>query len=113
MRTITVVIDLDGTLLDEQPRHYGCYSYIMRDLGQEILPADAYWSLKRKAVDALGVLSRTGAQRLGPEFDRRWLSLIESPEMLALDVLHVGVIETLRTWVAQGASPGSRGFAGP
>lgn len=104
MRPPTVILDLDGTLLDERPRHHGCYAAIMRELEQEALPIDTYWSLKRQAVDARGVLTQTGSEGLGAQYERRWLSLIESPEMLALDALHVGTKETLQTWVAGGAS---------
>jgi phosphoglycolate phosphatase len=104
VRAPTIILDLDGTLLDEQPRHYGCYAAIMRELGQEALPMDAYWSLKRQAVDARGVLAKTGSESLGARYEHRWLSLIESPEMLALDALHIGTIETLQAWVDGGAS---------
>jgi phosphoglycolate phosphatase len=104
VRPPTVILDLDGTLLDERPRHHGCYAAIMRELEQEALPIDTYWSLKRQAVDARGVLTQTGSEGLGAQYERRWLSLIESPEMLALDALHVGTKETLQTWVAGGAS---------
>jgi phosphoglycolate phosphatase len=104
VRPPTVILDLDGTLLDERPRHHGCYAAIMRELVQEALPIDAYWSLKRRGVDARGVLAQTGSEDLSVLYERRWLSLIESPEMLALDALHVGTKETLQTWVARGAS---------
>lgn len=104
MRPPTVIVDLDGTLLDERPRHHGCYAAIMRELVQEALPIDTYWSLKREAVDARGVLTQTGSEGLDVQYERRWLSLIESPEMLALDALHAGAKETLQTWVAGGAS---------
>lgn len=99
-----LVIDLDGTVLDERPRHYGCYATIMQELGQMPLAEKNYWELKRQGVDAPGVLARTGSQYLAAEFGRRWLARIEAEEMLALDVAHVGAAETLRAWVAQGAS---------
>jgi phosphoglycolate phosphatase len=100
----TVVLDLDGTVLDERPRHYGCYAVIMSELEQPALPIDEYWALKRAAVDAQGVLSRTGSAGLRSAYERRWLSMIESPAMLALDSPHAGVIDTLRSWAARGAS---------
>jgi phosphoglycolate phosphatase len=103
VRPPTVILDLDGTLLDEQLRHHSCYAAIMRELKQEALPVEAYWSLKRQAVDARGVLTQTGSEGLAAQYENRWLSLIESPEMLALDAPHAGTAETLQSWAASGA----------
>ena len=86
--TLTVYLDLDGTLVDVSDKHYGAYADIMRAMGLSSLPFEAYWALKRQGLSPQ-------AHPSGPcvdlaEFSRRWLEVIERRDYLLLDRLIPG-----------------------
>jgi len=82
--------DLDGTLLDNGPRHYAVYCDILRALSQAALPMERYWSLKRSATPNAQIVGACA-----PEFSKRWLEQIELPAYLRLDTVLPGVQELL------------------
>lgn len=96
MTARTVIIDLDGPILDGRERHYACYCGILQEAGYNPVPLDEYWEAKRAIVPATDVLARSGAVGYYSEFKRIWLAQIESEEMLALDHLQSGAVELLR-----------------
>jgi phosphoglycolate phosphatase-like HAD superfamily hydrolase len=98
----TLVLDLDGPLLDGRQRHYRCYSDILRGRGHEPLPLEQYWTLKRSRVDRRRLLSMSDAIALYDDFLAEWLRLIETREYLALDRLQDGVIGILQGWKQDG-----------
>lgn len=93
-----IVLDLDGPILDGRHRHYACYGRLLEDANATPLPLERYWALKRDRVDRRRLLAESGAEALYDRFLAGWLATIESPELLALDRLQPGALETLRAW---------------
>ena len=87
-------LDLDGTILDVTARHYATYVEVlgMSELRGHPIPEREYWGLRRetKKVDDILRKSRlfpTKFKLFGERFDAR----LETPEMLAMDVVRPGV----------------------
>ena len=103
MKTVdTIFLDLDGPLLDGTQRHYSCYRSIMQGAGFEPIDIERYWQLKRDMINRRELLALSSADALYDEFLRSWLSLIESPEALELDVVQPGALECLAAWKQKG-----------
>lgn len=91
-------MDLDGTMLDVTARHYAVYVEVlaMPDLRGLPIPEKEYWSHRRRNKPWQELLEMS---RLFPTkhklFAERFDARLESPEMLALDVLRTGVETTL------------------
>ena len=100
----TIILDLDGPLLDGIDRHYACYSEILGELGFEPIARDPYWRQKRARVARKELLAQSYAAQRYDEFARRWLELIESKQMLALDRLQPEVLSVLTRWSRSGKS---------
>ncbi|MFZ5874875.1 MAG: HAD family hydrolase [Nitrospirota bacterium] len=98
----TVIMDLDGPVLDGRLRHYACYRDILTERGLTPLAEDRYWDMKRNRVDRRRQLAATGAERLYDEFLAAWLARIESERYLALDRLQPGAVPKLDEWRNQG-----------
>jgi len=94
----TIVLDLDGPLLDGRLRHYSCYSEILKEQGFIPLDIDSYWAGKRSRVDRRTLLKKSEAVEFYDEFLREWIQRIELPAMLALDQLQPGVLSILSEW---------------
>jgi len=99
-RTRTVILDLDGPLLDGRRRHYAVYQAILRRHGYCPLDGAAYWEMKRERHDRRRQLAASGAEALYDDFLRLWLESIEQPEYLALDRVQTGAIARLASWKA-------------
>lgn len=102
----TLVIDLDGTLLDVRRRLTACYRDVCLGLGLEPLPADEYWALKREACDSRQLLARSG-DASGEFYDRflqAWLQKVEGEAYLAMDTLQPAAAERLALWTAGGCT---------
>ena len=99
----TVVLDLDGPLLDGRLRHYACYCEILAAQGFPVLPVDDYWAMKRARRNRRELLAATGAGVLDAVFLSGWLERIEQPDLLKLDRLQPGVLSVLDEWIARGA----------
>lgn len=98
----TLVLDLDGPLLDGRERHYRCYSDILRAHGHEPVAADRYWAMKRSRVSRRALLALSGAAALYDVFLADWLRLIETRDYLRFDRLQDGVPGILADWKAEG-----------
>ncbi len=94
----TLVLDLDGPILDGRLRHYACYRRILRAHGYAPIGLQDYWRMKRGRAGRREQLAASGAETLYEEFSRAWLEQIERPELLALDRLQDGVTTKLREW---------------
>lgn len=91
-------LDLDGTLLDVRERHYATYVELLgqTDLRGVPIPKAEYWGLRIKNKPWREILKRsrlfpTRFDAFGERFDER----LETPEMLALDVVREGVVTAL------------------
>jgi phosphoglycolate phosphatase len=98
----TVILDLDGPLLDGRDRHHACYRAILEAAGHVPLDADRYWEMKRNRADRLAQLAASGAEALYEPFLRAWLDRIEAPEFLALDRVQPGALDVLSRWKDRG-----------
>ncbi len=98
----TLVLDLDGPILDGRLRHYACYRRILRAHGYAPIGLQDYWRMKRGRAGRREQLAASGAETLYEEFSRAWLEQIERPELLALDRLQDGVTTKLREWRDRG-----------
>ena len=98
----TIILDLDGPILDGRYRHYACYSRILTEHGYTPISLETYWSMKRERKDRKQQLAVSGAEKIYDEFLMDWLELIEQPEMLMLDQLQPGVTAKLQQWQETG-----------
>jgi phosphoglycolate phosphatase-like HAD superfamily hydrolase len=81
-----VAVDLDGTILDAEPRQVALATKVVRDLTGRELDGPAFWRLKRAGATTLQTLAKLGFD----EDDARraailWTRDIELPPWLALD----------------------------
>lgn len=79
-------LDLDGTLLDVEPRNQHLHVDLVREAGGTPLPAAEYWDLKRRRVPEREILARTGiSSEAAKEIAARRDLLIEEEAYLRLD----------------------------
>lgn len=98
----TIILDLDGPLLDCKRRHYACYSHILLQHGYRPISMDDYWEMKRRRLSQQQQLAASGAESIQREFRESWLSLIEQWSFLKLDQLQPGATEALQQWRTEG-----------
>jgi phosphoglycolate phosphatase-like HAD superfamily hydrolase len=94
----TVVVDLDGPILDVRRRHYRCYAGILAEHGYPAVAPDRYWAMKRRRVEPRRLLAASGAEALHGRFQRAWRERIEGHDLLALDRAQPGARRRLREW---------------
>jgi phosphoglycolate phosphatase-like HAD superfamily hydrolase len=94
----TIILDLDGPLLDGKFRHYACYSQILQKYGYAPLSLDHYWQMKRARISRREQLAASQADTIYEDFLQDWLELIEHPNLLALDRLQPNVFHKLEQW---------------
>ena len=97
----TVVVDLDGPILDVKRRHYRCYAGILAEHGYPVIGPDRYWAMKRRRVEPRRLLAASGAEALEARFLRTWRDRIEGRDMLALDRAQPGAQRRLQEWHAR------------
>lgn len=98
----TIIIDLDGTILDGKLRHYRCYSDILSEKGFVPMPIDRYWDMKRNRIDRRGKLSISGADGIYDEFLKAWMERIEERDYLVFDRMQPGAVQKLKEWKSAG-----------
>jgi phosphoglycolate phosphatase len=98
----TVILDLDGPLLDGRYRHHECYQRILLEQGYIPLGVEEYWEMKRRRQDRRVQLSASGAEAIYDTFLQSWQERIETPPLLALDRLQAGAVEKLAAWKEKG-----------
>jgi len=94
----TLVLDLDGPLLDGMQRHYRCYSDILQEHKFQPVPIELYWEMKRNRVNRRVLLEYSDALSLYDEFLEAWINRIETREYLELDRLQHNVTAVLLEW---------------
>ena len=94
----TVILDLDGPVLDGMNRHYQCYRDILDDHGVTPIPLDLYWEMKRSRVDRKQLLYLSNAVELYDLFLASWIDRIETKQLLELDRLQYNVAAILTHW---------------
>lgn len=93
-----IFLDFDGTIVNISDRHYETYSQCTRTLGGAPISKNRYWKLKRRDTDwkIILPLSQLSVDVEG-EFLARFINLIESTEMLAMDTLFDDSLNVLRS----------------
>lgn len=94
----TLILDLDGPILDGKFRHYQCYFDILSKYNFDPMPLDVYWAMKRQKTDRHAQLSASGAHSIYDVFLTTWLEQIEQKKYLTLDQLQPGVFAKLKEW---------------
>lgn len=91
-----VFFDLDGTLIDVEPRHYRIYCNACKHLGGNPLPKVVYWAMKRSKVSWDVILAKSGIDT-GRKDDllNYFISHIENVDELMEDKIFDGAIATL------------------
>lgn len=98
----TIIIDLDGPILDGRLRHYQCYSDILLENGFIPMSEDEYWEMKRNRLDRHKQLEVSGADVIYDRFLKSWLERIEDKEYLVLDRPQLGAVQKLWEWKSAG-----------
>ena len=98
----TIILDLDGPLLDGRVRHYRCYSDILLENGFTPMPIDEYWEMKRQRIDRHKQLAVSGADGIYNDFLKAWMERIEEKKYLELDRLQPGAVQKLKEWKSSG-----------
>lgn len=92
-----IVLDFDGTVVDIATRHHRAYELAVGDLGTGLMAQPAYWRHKRAGRSWPWILERTGVPQNQHDLVlERFVSLIEEPELLALDRVLPGAIGALK-----------------
>jgi phosphoglycolate phosphatase-like HAD superfamily hydrolase len=98
----TIILDLDGPVLDGMYRHYQCYKDIMSENCFSALGMEVYWEMKRQRMDRHKQLSLNGADAIYDLFLENWKDRIEDKKYLSFDTLQPGVYQKLADWKASG-----------
>jgi phosphoglycolate phosphatase-like HAD superfamily hydrolase len=93
---VTLVFDLDGTLLDVSARHHHVYSAICASFDANALDRTTYWRLKRLRAGWPQILAASG---VAPErfeaFEAEFDAQLELPANLGFDVLFPATLPLL------------------
>lgn len=82
---MTHFFDLDGPLLDVSPRYVALHHHLLAVVGIGGMGTEEYWGRKRARVPEERILEELGASAHAPDYIRRRLELIETPDYLAYD----------------------------
>jgi phosphoglycolate phosphatase len=101
-----IAIDLDGTILDAEPRQVGvAYAVVLELTGRE-LDRPAFWRLKRQGRTTRDALNALGFDEEDLERTvRAWSEAVERSEWLALDQPLPGAARVLERLRDEGRDP--------
>ena len=90
-----IIFDLDGTIIDSRMRLY----FLFKKIVNTNLDFDSYWLLKRQKIShhQLLVEYHQYSKFQIEKFNIKWMNMIESNEMLALDKMHYGVDDLIKS----------------
>ena len=98
----SIIVDLDGPILDGKLRHYHCYNDILKESGYTGMAMDEYWEMKRNRIDRREQLAVSNAEGIYDQFLASWKKRIEERKYLAYDKLQPGAIERIEEWKGLG-----------
>jgi len=97
--TGTVIVDLDGTLLDTRQRHFQSYRDAVVRLGGRPCALPPFWAAKRRGEPWSHLLAQAFDPPPGPDLERRFVEdfarSIEAASLLKTDRLQPGVLGAL------------------
>lgn len=82
-----IIIDLDGTILDDKYRQYKCYQDILLSFGDLPIDINLFWNMKRKKTQWSIILGYTRSQCKEKRFIEEWIKRIEDDVYLNYSVL--------------------------
>ena len=89
---MTIIFDLDGTLIDSSERLYELFQFLVPE---STLSKEKYWELKRNGISHKQILERYFPEQQFEKFDSLWRKLIEEKEFLKLDCIYSDTIDIL------------------
>ena len=98
----TLILDLDGPILEGRRRHYACYKSILEDNGFRPASETKYWQAKRARADRHAQLSLSKADEIYDVFLKQWIERIETMKYLNLDEVQEGAYQKLEEWKNSG-----------
>lgn len=90
----TFYLDLDGTILDIEPRLYSIYMDVIESLGGDVLSKEVYWAAKQEQLSEEIIVKRSNIQDFSC-YDRLRKEKLELPEYLDCDKLIPRAVESL------------------
>ena len=101
--TPMIVFDLDGTLLDCQPRQVALTRWLLEKRGELAFDAETFWLMKRNGASTEQSLAEIYRNpELAQSVAKEWKNLVELPEWLALDQPLPGALVALNQLHASG-----------
>lgn len=94
----TIILDLDGPILNVKYRQYACYQQILERHDIVPLSMTRYWKLKRLRTPLAHQLTLSHAAEIQDDFAKTWLEWIERPDFLQMDCIQPGVFKKLQRW---------------
>ena len=94
----TIILDLDGTILDNHERLYQCYADILKSYQLLPISKEDYWQKKRNGIKLIDILALSNAENLLREFEKRWFANIEKQDYLQLDKPFYQSMDILSKW---------------
>ena len=83
-----IFFDLDGTLIDASDRLYRLFCDLIPECN---FSKEEYWNLKRQRINHKMIIEQYFPEYSFEEFDKQWMSLIETDRYLNLDKIYDGI----------------------
>jgi phosphoglycolate phosphatase-like HAD superfamily hydrolase len=98
----TIILDLDGPILDGRYRHFQCYKNILEENGFCPMKIEKYWKMKRNRLSRIEQLSESGAEAFYDRFLSEWIERIEDKKYLKYDLIQPGCPTIFSEWADLG-----------
>lgn len=96
MSTVSVAIDLDGTLITCKNRQTAVLRAAMLACGAKFANLDEAWTAKREGLTTREALRAAGAPAgIAAAVSARWVAMIEDPQWLQLDACFPDAVDAL------------------
>jgi phosphoglycolate phosphatase-like HAD superfamily hydrolase len=92
---MNIYLDLDGPLLDVSEKYWQVHKDVLLELGENYIPKEKYWDLKRKKIPEKNILMIIGAEGKIEKYSERRIELIETQSYIKYDRIWDGVQEVL------------------
>lgn len=100
----TIILDLDGPVLDGFEKHYHCYRDILADYGLTPLQKAVYIENKRERMPTIDQLKLSNAENCYDFFLSDWQARIEQKKYLELDSIQPGALDIISRWHGAGVN---------
>lgn len=93
---VSIIFDLDGTLIEISNRYYHVYKKIVDQLGGNPLSKNIYWAMRRRNEKLENILYKSGiSSTYTQDFLDMFIAQIEDPKNLSLDTVFEGTYSVL------------------